>query len=254
MAYTYTSAPRKRIVERCRICRHNPMGSINPESEEVRKMELRSSRLFHAMNHWLPTRHIGQCVKHLILLTVLVVCCVGAAEHPVLFDWESRFDGGSLDMGHGEYFLAFHPKRTIRKEMVTKEIIQCLTTGDLSESKIVDGALRKGLQERGLRDCDALALALSALSRVRFQLFVFDDVTPKSVARGHQALLTLPIILREGSLYSFRRLLIGIRGVAKLNTSNTMSRRGMESFEAAGQKQNVDSRATEYTISCTVGS
>jgi len=63
----------------------------------------------------------------------------------------------------------------VERKTIINEIVGYLKTSDLSEQMIDGFVIRDALQKTGLRDADALALALSSLTKQTFEINDFSD-------------------------------------------------------------------------------
>lgn len=159
---------------------------------------------------------------------VALCCCIAtlllnasgtvSSDLPNLSHWFEDVEGGTQ---HHAYVLRFHVLDGVNRAHATDEIIGLIRKGNSSEQKLGTELRSVSLRERGLRDQDVLALALSQLARVPCDLYEFDDpktrdakiatlldVVDRNQTRTHRLLFAIPplvVIILFLALFAFKK-------------------------------------------------
>lgn len=127
-----------------------------------------------------------------VIATIGTFCLAQTNDH--LFSWESWFkEVGEGGIQHHAYMISARLLDGITKEDAIKEIVRCLNQNSPSDQKLAHGLRRAGFRDAGVRDSDALAIALGQLTGIPFEIAYFED----SQTRDQKILQLLEAVTRK---------------------------------------------------------
>jgi len=121
---------------------------------------------------------VGMCnlfrSRYILMFLMMAMCGCVRPETP-LFNWQSCFKAEGIELQHGEYILHVWLADGVTTNEGIQEILDHLQHTESPQGDLIVGPQKAGFEKVGLREKDALALALSQLCGVPLTLYTFDN-------------------------------------------------------------------------------